>query len=87
MQMPKAEANLAVAAASVLARDRFLSWLERAGRDLGQTLPKGASTQVEVVARALVAAHGRDVLARVAKLHFKTSERVLPAGSGTSLSR
>ena len=83
VQVPRAEANLAVAAASVLARDRFLGWLERAGRELGRPLPKGASSQVEAVARELVAAHGREALGRVAKLHFKTTERVLSTASGT----
>lgn len=77
IQVPRAEANLAVAAASVLARDRFLGWLDRAGRELGQPLPKGASSGVEVAARALVAKHGQGVLSRLAKLHFKTTERVL----------
>jgi ribonuclease HIII len=77
VQLPRAEANLAVAAASVLARDRFLGWLEQAGRSLGKPLPKGASSQVEAAARALVAAHGADALGRAAKLHFKTTERVL----------
>ena len=83
VQVPRAEANLAVAAASVLARDRFLGWLERAGRELGRPLPKGASSQVESVARELVAAHGQEALGRVAKLHFKTTERVLSTASGT----
>jgi ribonuclease HIII len=77
VQVPRAEANVAVAAASVLARDRFLGWLERAERDLGVALPKGASSQVEAAARNLVATHGQAALARVAKLHFKTTERVL----------
>ena len=77
VQMPRAEANLAVAAASVLARDRFLGWMEQAGRRLGTPLPKGASSQVEAVARALVAARGADALGQLAKLHFKTTERVL----------
>jgi ribonuclease HIII len=78
VQLPRAEANLAVAAASILARYRFLGWMERTGQELGQTLPKGASTQVEAVARALVAARGPDLLSRIAKLHFKTTARVRP---------
>jgi ribonuclease HIII len=77
VQVPRAEANLAVAAASVLARDRFLRWLERASREIGMALPKGASPQVEAAARRLVAAHGPEILTRLAKLHFKTTERVL----------
>jgi len=81
VQVPRAEVNVAVAAASVLARDRFLGWLDRASREFGMTLPKGASTQVEVAARQLVAKDGREALARAAKLHFKTTERVLKTPS------
>jgi ribonuclease HIII len=81
VQVPRAEANLAVAAASVVARERFLGWLERAERELGLPLPKGASSQVEVAARAVVARHGPEALARVAKLHFKTTQRVPPPGA------
>lgn len=77
VQVPRAEANVAVAAASVLARDRFLGWLEQASADLGVALPKGAAPQVEATGRRLVAARGADVLRRIAKLHFKTTERVL----------
>ena len=51
-------------------------WVRR-GRRLGTPLPKGASSQVEAVARALVAARGADALGQLAKLHFKTTERVL----------
>lgn len=81
VQLPRAEANLAVAAASVLARDRFLAWLDRTSHELGRKLPKGASSEVEVAARALVAAQGREALARVAKLHFKTTARVIGAAA------
>jgi ribonuclease HIII len=77
VQAPRAEANLAVAAASVLARDRFLEWLARAEREAGQALPKGAAPQVEVAARTLVHRLGQDALGRFAKLHFKTTQRVL----------
>lgn len=77
VQMPRAEANLAVAAASILARDRLLGWLERASQQHGLKLPKGASTEVDTVARALVAREGKDALAQVAKLHFKNTARVL----------
>ena len=76
-QFPKAEADLAVAAASILARDAFLEWLERESRTLGITLPKGASTQVVEAARELVERHGRERLGSVAKLAFKTTEKVL----------
>jgi ribonuclease HIII len=77
--MPRAEADPAVAAASILARDRFLSWLERESQRYGVTLPKGASENVVRVARDIVAQHGTDELRRIAKLHFRTTEAVVGA--------
>jgi ribonuclease HIII len=80
-QRHRAESDLAVAAASILARGTFLDRLERLGREVGRTLPKGAGNPVDRVARELVREHGRErgreVLARVAKLHFRTTEKVL----------
>jgi ribonuclease HIII len=76
IQMPRAEANLAVAAASILARDRFLTWIEKLSLKYG-TLPKGASAAVVQTARAIVARYGKEELRMIAKLHFKTTEQVL----------
>ena len=42
-QRTKAESDLAVAAASILARSEFLLRLKRLSEDVGTTLPKGAS--------------------------------------------
>jgi ribonuclease HIII len=75
-QMPRAEINLAVAAASILARDRFLTWLENMSMKYGP-LPKGASAEVVQTARAIVARWSKDELRMIAKLHFKTSKQVL----------
>ncbi len=77
VQMPRAERDPAVAAASILARAEFLRRLAALSRTAGATLPKGASPQVEAVARALVAAHGPAVLDTLAKRHFKTTQRVI----------
>jgi ribonuclease HIII len=77
LQFPKAETDIAVAAASVLARNAFLGWLEMTSRKIGTQLPKGASMAVIEVARQLVARSGRDVLKEYAKVHFKTMEAVL----------
>lgn len=77
VQFPKAEADAAVAAASVLARKGFLDWMERTSEELGVELPKGASDRVVDAARAIVAERGEDALRDVAKLHFATTERVL----------
>lgn len=78
IQMPRAEVNLAVAAASILARDRFLTWLENMSRKYGP-LPKGASAEVVQIARAIVARRGKEELRLIAKLHFKTTQQVLAA--------
>ncbi|MGH2904055.1 MAG: ribonuclease HIII [Solirubrobacteraceae bacterium] len=76
-QFPKAETDIAVAAASILARDAFLKWLARTSGELGVTLPKGASPQVLAAAKQIVAVRGRAALADLAKLHFKTTRQVL----------
>jgi ribonuclease HIII len=78
-QFPKAEADIAVAAASILARDRFLEWLEQESARLDVPLPKGASQHVIEAARQVVERYGRERLGEVAKLSFKTTEKVLAA--------
>jgi ribonuclease HIII len=77
VQMHRAEADPAVAAASILARAEFLRRLDALSRETGVKLLKGASPAVENVARALVQQRGRDVLQDVAKVHFKTTQRVV----------
>ena len=81
-QFPRAEADVAVAAASVLAREAFLSWLSRAAERVGVPLPKGASPAVEAAAREVLARGGPEALGSVAKLHFATTGRVLGGVSG-----
>ena len=61
-QRTKAESDPAVAAASILARERFIDWLAKTGRTYGQTMPRGASALVKAVARELVVSHGRAIL-------------------------
>lgn len=77
LQRHRAEADVGVAAASILARDGFLRWLAQAAGRLGVTLPKGASPKVIEVARRLVADRGADSLKEYAKVSFKTMEKVL----------
>ncbi|MBM3305382.1 MAG: ribonuclease HIII [Candidatus Aminicenantes bacterium] len=79
VQMPRAEEDTAVAAASILARAEFLTRLRGLSREFGVDLPKGASAMVEAAAVRLVKAKGPDVLDKVAKFHFKTTVRVLAA--------
>ncbi|TEU06054.1 MAG: ribonuclease HIII [Candidatus Aminicenantes bacterium] len=77
IQRPKAEEDLAVAAASILARAEFLTRLYFLSKDIGMDLPKGASPLVEEAGLKLVKAHGVQVLDKVAKKHFKNTARIL----------
>jgi ribonuclease HIII len=77
VQRHKAESDLAVAAASIIARDEFVVRLRRLGKEYGVELPKGASAAVQEAGRELVAKHGRDALGKVAKTHFRTTQKVL----------
>jgi ribonuclease HIII len=77
LQMHRAEADVGVAAASILARDGFLRWLDRASKTLGVTLPKGAAPKVIETGRVLVSRLGEDALKDYAKVSFKTMQKVL----------
>jgi ribonuclease HIII len=77
VQMPRAEEDPAVAAASILARAEFLTRLHFLSKDIGADLPKGASAMVEAAAVKLVRDKGPGILDKVAKTHFKTTARVL----------
>ncbi len=76
VQRTKAESDPAVAAASILAREKFVSWLADKGREIGVELPKGASPAVKDAARRVYENGGEDALKRVAKMHFKTAGEV-----------
>jgi ribonuclease HIII len=75
-QRTKAEADIAVAGASILAREKFVRWLDRKGKELGILLPKGVSAGVKNAARELVSKRGEGVLRQVAKMHFRTASEV-----------
>jgi ribonuclease HIII len=78
-QRTKAESDYAVAAASILAREGFIDWLERHGKELGITLPKGVSSKVKDAAAEVIRMYGPGMLNKVAKMHFKTAAEVLYA--------
>ena len=80
-QRPRAEEDTAVAAASILARAKFVQQLERLSKRVGMELPKGASDPAIVtVGREIVAKYGKDILTEIAKLHFKTTQTILQTG-------
>jgi ribonuclease HIII len=78
-QRTKAESDLAVAAASILAREAFIDWLESRGKTAGVKLGRGVSAEVKEAAKKVVAADGPEGLRKVAKLHFRTAHEVAPA--------
>jgi ribonuclease HIII len=77
-QRTKAESDPAVAAASILARDGFVRWLEqnRLG-NASEALPRGVSENVRAVAREIFESHGALGLRRLVKMHFKTASEVM----------
>ena len=77
VQRTKAETDMAVAAASILARAEFLQRLQKLSQELNTSLPKGASPAVELAGRMVVKKYGQDRLITVAKMHFKTTKQVL----------
>ena len=77
-QRPKAESDIAVAAASILAREAFIGWLERRGKELGLRLERGVSASVKETAKKLVEKSGPRRLREVAKVHFRTAHEIAP---------
>ena len=77
-QRPRAESDIAVAAASIVAREAFINWLERKSKELGMRLERGVSPSVKDNARKLVEMNGPDALREVAKVHFRTAHEIAP---------
>ncbi len=77
VQRHRAESDLAVAGASIIARDEFVRRLVKLSKESDVKLPKGASEAVIEAGRQLVKKRGTDVLAQVAKMHFRTAQKVL----------
>jgi ribonuclease HIII len=75
VQRHKAEEDIAVAAASILARDAFVKSLAKLEKDFALKLPKGASTAVDAAAKQFVDERGAGELQKISKLHFRTALR------------
>ena len=75
-QVTKAERDIAVAAASIIARDAFLKGMDTLSETYQMRLPRGAYQVVEA-GREFVKRHGIDALQHVAKLHFHLTDAVL----------
>ncbi|WP_188453462.1 ribonuclease HIII [Virgibacillus oceani] len=69
--MTKAESySIAVACASIIARASFLNEMDELSCNLGLTLPKGASIQVDKTIAKIISKKGKNILNRCAKTHF-----------------
>src|SRR4030095_6023056 len=77
-QRPRAESDIAVAAASIIAREGFINWLERRVKELGMRWERGVSPGVKETAKKLVETRGPEVLREVAKVHFRTAHEIAP---------
>ncbi len=75
-QRTRAESEPAVAAASIIAREEYLVALRALSEEFGVDLHKGAGPPTDRAAERFVMLHGREALGRVAKLHFKNTQRI-----------
>ena len=75
-QRHKAESDIAVAAASVVARAEFVIRMEEMEKQFGMEFSKGASATVKTQARAFCEKYGKENLNKIAKLHFKTAQEL-----------
>lgn len=75
-QTPRAEANIGVATASILARYKFTQKMQQLSTQFGVQLPFGANNIVKTKAREFISRHGKDNLNQIAKLHFKTTNEL-----------
>jgi ribonuclease HIII len=75
VQRHKAEADIAVAAASIVARDEFVKGIAKLEQQFQMKFPKGASAAVDAAAKQFVETRGAEELTKVSKLHFRTALR------------
>lgn len=75
IQKHRAEEDLAVAAASILARNEFVTRLAALEKRFAMSFPKGASAAVDAAAKEFISKHGVENLSSVAKMHFRTALR------------
>jgi len=75
IQVHKAERDMAVAAASILARDKFVYKLREMGEGYGMEFPKGSSNVIEF-GKQFIKEYGIDTLANTAKIHFSITQQI-----------
>lgn len=75
-QFTKAEKYIGVAAASILARAKFINWFDRIKKETGYNLSKGASSHVDKIASSILQKEGEEVLKKLVKFHFKNTKNI-----------
>ncbi len=76
-QLVRGESIVQVAAASILARARFIQEMDALSEEIGFELPRGAAAHVDEAGRKLIQRFGPDILGKVAKIHFKNYQRIV----------
>lgn len=76
-QKTKGESDIAVAAASILAREQFVREMNRLSEEFGMEIPRGANNIVKQRANAVIDKFGVGALERCVKTHFKTYEELM----------
>lgn len=69
--------HLSVAAASVISRFLFLEEMDKLSQKYGINIPKGASTEVDKVAKEILNKYGKNELLKISKINFKNTEKIL----------
>ncbi len=85
-QRVRAEDDIAVAAASILARAEFIDQMDKLSEQAGVELPRGASRAVLEAAADIVKKKGEAELENYAKLHFRTTKKAVALANGIELS-
>ena len=76
IQRPYGETNVAVAAASIIARDSFVRKIAAIQKDYGMKIPLGAGPNVSKAAKQFARENGKENLTNIAKIHFKTFQQI-----------
>ena len=69
--------HIAVAAASMIARDAFLEGLKTLSKEYGYPLLSGANAAVDELASKILKQEGMEGLRKVAKLHFANTQKAI----------
>ena len=69
--------HVAVAAASILARQTFVQYMDGLSEKLGMEILKGASAKVDTCAKNIVKKHGDTIFKDLCKWHFANTKRVI----------